>query len=74
MGKDGQSTRLYIKGCFTGYRRSRENQQTGTALLKLDGVNDRAATDFYMGKCAPEPSFPTLEPFMHEAYRDILWI
>jgi len=33
-----------------GYRRSRGDQFPNTSLLRLEGVHDRRATDFYLGK------------------------
>lgn len=42
--------RLWVKAKFLGFRRSREVQQPGQALLKLEGVNDCDSTRFYFGK------------------------
>ena len=44
--------RLYVKGVFTGYRRNHHQQQEHTALLKLEGVFDQKAANFYVGKRA----------------------
>ena len=45
--------RLYVKGVFTGYKRSHHIQHENTALLRIEGVQKMADTSFYMGKrCA----------------------
>mmetsp|Transcript_25299 Transcript_25299/g.45780 ORF Transcript_25299/g.45780 Transcript_25299/m.45780 type:complete len:122 (+) Transcript_25299:92-457(+) len=47
---DTQPVRLYVKGTFVGYQRSKNVQTCHTSLLKIDGLRDRKDVDFYLGK------------------------
>merc|ERR1712023_60712 len=42
--------RLYCKAVVMGYKRSLRGQSTHTNLIKIQGVDDTASTDFYCGK------------------------
>jgi large subunit ribosomal protein L35Ae len=42
--------RLYAKGIFTGYTRGLRNTHEKAALVKLEGVNNKEDTVFYLGK------------------------
>ena len=50
MVKSTQPVRLYVKGTILGYKRGRRNTYHHTSLLKIDGVNDKETSDFYLGK------------------------
>eukprot|EP01127_Copromyxa_protea_P009868 TRINITY_DN2359_c0_g1_i2.p1 TRINITY_DN2359_c0_g1~~TRINITY_DN2359_c0_g1_i2.p1 ORF type:complete len:112 (+),score=25.22 TRINITY_DN2359_c0_g1_i2:91-426(+) len=50
MPKGKQPVRLYVKATVLGYRRSLVDQYPQWSLLKLEGVNQKADTEFYLGK------------------------
>merc|ERR1719261_2375317 len=45
-----QPVRLYARGVVTSFKRHITNQYNNQNLVKIEGVNDRASTDFYLGK------------------------
>ena len=45
-----QPVRLYVKGCFYSFFRGQRNTYHDTVLLKLQGVQDQKAAEFYFGK------------------------
>merc|ERR1711881_349975 len=42
--------RLYVRGIFTGFTGGLKIQHENQAICKLEGVNDKAGTAWYMGK------------------------
>ena len=47
---NGSNTRLYVKGAFCGFRRSRLRQNVNQALVKIQHVNSKDDVRFYLGK------------------------
>ncbi|KHN88037.1 60S ribosomal protein L35a [Toxocara canis] len=44
--------RMYVKAVFAGFKRAQRNQREHTALLRLEGVHDKTAAQWYVGKRA----------------------
>lgn len=42
--------RLYARAVFQGFRRSKVNQYENQARLRVEGLNAREDTKFYLGK------------------------
>jgi large subunit ribosomal protein L35Ae len=42
--------RLWVKGKFLGFKRSKVQQNTNQCLVQVAGLADRKDTDFYFGK------------------------
>ncbi|KAL8316192.1 hypothetical protein RB601_004421 [Gaeumannomyces tritici] len=42
--------RLYVKGRHVSYQRGRHSTHPGTSLIKIEGVDDTNAANFYLGK------------------------
>ncbi|KAI1100498.1 60S ribosomal protein L33 [Jackrogersella minutella] len=42
--------RLYVKGRHLSYQRSRHTTHPKTSLIKIEGVDDTNAANFYLGK------------------------
>ena len=52
--RKGEPCTLYSKGRILGYTRSKVNQYESRSLVKIESVNQKSDTDFYLGKrCAP---------------------
>merc|ERR1712227_525989 len=55
MGEEGEDSafkpcRLYVKGTVLGFKRGLRTQFCHTSLLKIEGVEETKAVDFYLGK------------------------
>lgn len=46
----GKQVRLWVRAKFLGFRRSKVQQNTNQSILRLEGVNDRSAAQYYFGK------------------------
>ena len=46
----GKGPRLYVKAIFAGFRRNKVWTNNNQALLKLEGLNDKKETQYYIGK------------------------
>ncbi|KAF2158109.1 ribosomal protein L35Ae [Myriangium duriaei CBS 260.36] len=50
MSSETQSHRLYVKGKHLSYQRGKRNSNPNTSLIKIEGVDDTNAAQFYLGK------------------------
>ena len=48
--KTGRPPRLYLRAVFQGYRRTRRSQRENQARLRVEGLNDRTESRWYLGK------------------------
>lgn len=48
--KTVQPVRLYVKGVMMGFKRGLRNQHEHTSLIKIQNVQDKKDTGFYLGK------------------------
>lgn len=46
----GRQVRLWVRARFSGFRRSKVQQNVNQPILQLEGVNDRQAAQYYFGK------------------------
>jgi large subunit ribosomal protein L35Ae len=46
----GKPSRLYSKAVVTGYTKGKSDQKPNHSILKIEGVNTKQDTQFYMGK------------------------
>jgi len=46
----GKPNRLYAKAVVTGFTKGKSNQKPNHSILKIEGVNTKEDTQFYMGK------------------------
>jgi len=49
-GKRTPPIRLWVRGIFTGFRRSKVKQNCNQALIKIEGLEDRKNAAYYFGK------------------------
>merc|ERR1719189_3534873 len=48
--KPPQPVRLYVKGAVLGYKRGLRTQNPNISLIKIQGVDSKEDTQFYLGK------------------------
>ncbi|KAA0162565.1 hypothetical protein FNF28_04658 [Cafeteria roenbergensis] len=51
-GMKSQPVRLYVRAKFVGFKGSKVNQYHHTSILRLEDVNSKEETEFYLGKRA----------------------
>jgi large subunit ribosomal protein L35Ae len=59
--KINKNCRMYVKARMLGYKRAQRTQYPRHALIKIDGVQTKESTKFYIGKrCAYVYKAPTV--------------
>lgn len=50
VNRAGKPSRLYARAIVTGYTKGKSDQRPNHSILKIEGVNTKEDTEFYLGK------------------------